>query len=79
MNALIVKMMARNKEERFKDIGEVVHEVDSYLAQFSTRSQNRLKSALKASARSEDSLDYHKLTLEDGTTVDLHSLGQEPV
>ncbi len=79
VNALIVKMMARNKEERFKDIGEVVHEVDSYLAQFSTRSQNRLKSALKASARSEDSLDYHKLTLEDGTTVDLHSLGQEPV
>ncbi len=79
VNDLIVKMMARDKEERFKDIHEVVREVDDYLAQFSSRSQNFLKSALKVSAHSEASLDYHRLALEDGKTVDLYSLGQEPV
>jgi serine/threonine-protein kinase len=79
VNDLIVKMLAWNRNERFKDMHEVCHEVDGYLAQFSSRSLNCLKSALRASAQSEGSLDYHQLKLEDGRIVDLQSLGGEPV
>lgn len=77
VNHLIVKMMAKDKEKRYKDMDAVIKAVSKYLGQFSPQTRGYLKSALKASVASKNRLNYYHLKFKNGKTVDLSSLSSK--
>ncbi|MBQ9538778.1 MAG: serine/threonine protein kinase [Treponema sp.] len=77
VNHLIVKMMAKDKEKRYKDMDAVIRAVNKYLGQFSPKTRGYLKSALKASIASKNRLNYYHLKFKNGKTIDLSSLSSK--
>lgn len=77
VNHLIVKMMAKDKEKRYKDMDAVIKAVNKYLGQFSPQTRGYLKSALKASVASKNRLNYYHLKFKNGKTVDLSALSSK--
>ncbi|MCR5621526.1 MAG: serine/threonine protein kinase [Treponema sp.] len=77
VNHLIVKMMAKDKEKRYKDMDAVIRAVNKYLGQFSPQTRGYLKSALKASIASKNRINYYHLKFKNGKTVDLSSLSSK--
>ncbi len=77
VNHMIVKMMAKDKEKRYKDMDAVIKAVNKYLGQFSPQTRGYLKSALKASIASKSRINYYHLKFKNGKTVDLSSLSSK--
>lgn len=77
VNHLIVKMMAKDKEKRYKDMDAVIKAVSRYLGQFSPQTRGYLKSALKASVAGKSRINYYHLKFKNGKTVDLSSLSSK--
>ena len=77
VNHLIVKMMAKDKEKRYKDMDAVIKVVNRYLGQFSPQTRKYLLGALKASITSKSRTNYYHLKFKNGRTVDLSSLSSK--